>query len=123
MIKEVSAQELEQIIDTGSFLLVDFSATWCGPCHRQHDILEELNTQMNGDLTIVSIDIDKNREFATQSKIKAVPTIQFYKDKQLIVFTDKDTKKLDRLVGVHSLHALQLIAKNILKQVCLKKKE
>jgi thioredoxin 1 len=122
MIKEVSAPELEQLIQTGSFLLIDFSATWCGPCHRQHDILEELNTQMDGNLTIVSIDIDKNREYATQSKIRAVPTIQFYKDQKLIMFSDENGKT-DRLVGVHSLQKLQLIAKNILKQVCLKKKE
>ncbi len=77
---------------------------------------------MNGTLIIVSLDIDKNREFATAQKIRAVPTIQFYKDQQLIVFT-KESKKLDRLVGVHSLQSLELFAKNILKQVCLKKKE
>jgi len=106
MVKEVTASELEKIIKKATLVLVDFSAVWCGPCHRQHEILEELEQKLNGKIIIVSLDIDKDRAYAIQLGIRAVPTLQLYKNGQVVTVSDKKGEQ-DRLVSVQSLPFLE----------------
>ncbi|KKD36125.1 MAG: thioredoxin [Limnoraphis robusta] len=71
-------------------VLVDFYATWCGPCHMMAPILEEVNQQMNQQIKIVKIDTDKYPQIASQYGIEALPT--------LVLF--KKGKPVDRIEGV-----------------------
>jgi thioredoxin len=80
-------------------ILVDFYATWCGPCQIMSKILDEVNVQLNGRITIMKIDTDRYSEIASQHQIQALPT--------LVLF--KEGKSVDRIEGV--LQAPQLIAR------------
>jgi thioredoxin len=71
-------------------VLVDFYATWCGPCHMMAKILEDANLQLQGKLRIVKIDTDRYPEIASQQNIQALPT--------LVLF--KNGRALDRIEGV-----------------------
>ena len=78
-------------------ILVDFYATWCGPCQMMAKILEQVNIDLNGQLRVKKIDTDKYPEIASAHHIQALPT--------LVLF--KGGKPVDRIEGV--LQAAQLI--------------
>lgn len=63
-------------------VLVDFYATWCGPCKIMAGILEEVNAQMKERLQIVKIDSDKYDDLASQHHISALPTLILFKNGQ-----------------------------------------
>jgi len=64
-------------------VVVDFFATWCGPCRMLGQVLEEFSKE-NDDITILKIDIDEYQELAMKFGIMSVPTMNFYKDGELI---------------------------------------
>ena len=64
-------------------VLVDFYATWCGPCQMLSPILDKLEKK-NKDLLIVKVDVDKHPEIAKEHGILSIPTIEIYKESKLI---------------------------------------
>ncbi len=60
--------------------LVDFYATWCGPCKMMHPVLKDLSKDVKGKARIIKIDIDKNQKLATKLGIRSVPTFILYKN-------------------------------------------
>ena len=58
-------------------IIMDFYATWCGPCKAMAPILEEIAEEYKGKLKVIKIDIDKNIEFANICYVKSVPTLFF----------------------------------------------
>ena len=66
-------------------VLVDFWATWCGPCHMQAPILEKLSEELSEDeLKILKMDVDENPETARAFGIMSIPTLLFKKDGQVV---------------------------------------
>lgn len=67
-------------------VLVDFFATWCGPCKAMHPILEELKSKMGEKIHIIKIDVDgeANRQLVGSLKIQSVPTLVLYKAGQIV---------------------------------------
>ncbi|HEY9674458.1 MAG TPA: thioredoxin [Waterburya sp.] len=63
-------------------VLVDFYATWCGPCQMMAPILEQVNTQLKGRLQVIKIDTDKYPQLASQYQIYALPTLVLFKNAQ-----------------------------------------
>lgn len=63
-------------------VLVDFYATWCGPCQMMAPILEQVGAQLKGRLKVVKIDTDRYPQLATQYQIHALPTLVLFKDGQ-----------------------------------------
>jgi thioredoxin len=61
-------------------VLVDFYATWCGPCHMMAPILDQVNAQLKGRLQIVKIDTDKYPQLASEYQIQALPTLLLFKN-------------------------------------------
>lgn len=55
--------------------LVDFFATWCGPCQMQGPILEQLKNRVGEKANIIKIDVDKNSDLAAQYNVRSVPTL------------------------------------------------
>ena len=88
----------EQLIAGDKPVLVDFFATWCGPCKMMHPILEELKQSIGDRATIIKIDVDEAQEFAVQYGVRAVPTLAIFKRGQLVW----------REAGVHSAQQLIL---------------
>ena len=64
---------------TGPFL-VDFTASWCGPCKALAPVLDLLNDEYQGKITIVKVDVDQNRPLAGAFGIRSVPTLILFKD-------------------------------------------
>lgn len=89
---ELKSDDLENQISKGKYL-VDFFATWCGPCKMLMPILEELENDIN----IIEVDIDKFPSLAEKYRIMAVPTLMFFKDgvkiKENVGFMDKEDIK------------------------------
>jgi thioredoxin 1 len=73
-----------QIIQSDKPVLVDFFATWCGPCQMLAPILTEVKTNLGERVSIIKIDVDKNQAVAAQYQVRGVPTmILFQNGKQL----------------------------------------
>jgi thioredoxin 1 len=72
------------IINSEKPVLVDFFATWCGPCKSLAPILKEVKVELGETVSIIKIDVDKNEQLAAQYQVRGVPTmILFQKGKQL----------------------------------------
>ena len=73
-----------EIINSEKPTLLDFHATWCGPCKTLAPILEEVKTELKGSIRILKIDIDKNPQVADRYKIRGVPTMILFKKGEII---------------------------------------
>jgi thioredoxin 1 len=69
-----------EVINSGKPVLVDFYADWCGPCKMMSPILKETKDALGDNLTIIKIDIDRNREAAEYFQIQGVPTLILFKN-------------------------------------------
>jgi thioredoxin 1 len=68
-----------EVINNNGVVLVDFFATWCGPCKMVAPVLDALSSEMEGKVTILKVDIDQSMELAQQYKIMSVPTMMVFK--------------------------------------------
>ncbi|MEZ3549998.1 MAG: thioredoxin [Muribaculaceae bacterium] len=92
-------ENFEDIIKSEKPVLIDFFATWCGPCKMMHPVLEELHEKVGEKARIIKIDIDKNEQLAAIYNVRSVPTLMIFKNGKLEW----------RASGVHSADALQQI--------------
>lgn len=89
--------EFTDIIGSEKPTLVDFFATWCGPCKMQSPILEQVKNKVGDDANIIKVDIDKNQALAAQYRVQSVPT--------LILFVNGEP--VWRAVGVQQADVLE----------------
>ncbi len=78
-----------EVLKSATPVLVDFWATWCGPCRALAPKLEELSTAYNGKVRFVKIDVDQNPETAGRFGVRGIPTLIVFKNGQMV----------DQLVG------------------------
>ena len=84
MLKKVNKENFEsEVLKLDKVILVDFYATWCGPCQMLGPILEEIAGEKQ-DFDIAKINIDENQELAIENEIEVVPTMLIYKNGQVV---------------------------------------
>ena len=72
------------IINSEQPVLVDFFATWCGPCQMLLPVLNKVKDSLQDHITIIKIDVDKNQELAQKQQVRGVPTMMLFQNgKQL----------------------------------------
>lgn len=72
--------EFDKIIAESKPTLVDFFATWCGPCKMQAPILEQVKSSVGEQANVIKVDVDKNRELAAQYNVQSIPTLIVFKN-------------------------------------------
>ena len=77
-------ETFQQIINGDKPVLVDFFATWCGPCKAMSPVIESIGKELQGQIRVLKIDVDKNQALAAQLHIQAVPTFVIYKKGQIV---------------------------------------
>ena len=96
MVKEINAEEYSEIINSTNPVVIDFHATWCGPCKVLSPILEELDDEIDG-VEFVKLDVDQHPQIAGQNQVMGVPTV--------VILKDGEVK--DRFVGVQPKEAIK----------------
>lgn len=96
MVKTITSQNFEEVLKSEKPILLDFLATWCGPCMRQGPIVEALAEE---GYNVGKIDVDQEMGLAQQFRVMNIPTLLIFKDGQethrLVGLTSKeDLKKL-----------------------------
>ncbi|MBP3228698.1 MAG: thioredoxin [Bacteroidaceae bacterium] len=84
MIKNPSVSDFQALLATGKPVVVDFSATWCGPCRMVAPIVEELAQEYAGRVEVVAVDVDECEELAFKYQVRNIPTILFIKDGEIV---------------------------------------
>ena len=77
-------EKFNEMINGEQLTLVDFFATWCGPCKMMHPILEQLKEKMGDDIRILKVDVDKNEALSMQYRIQSVPTLMLFNKGEML---------------------------------------
>ncbi len=97
MVKQISRDEFNTLVaHSDKPVLVDFFATWCGPCRMMAPVLEQISDEVSDIAVVYKVDIDENPQLAAQFGIMSVPT--------LMVF--KEGKAVNTFVGMQSKQTL-----------------
>jgi len=83
-INTLKMNNFDTIIQSEKPVLIDFFATWCGPCKMLGPVLKEVKDSLGDRVSIIKIDVDKNQQISSQYQVRGVPTmILFQNGKQL----------------------------------------
>lgn len=72
--------KFNELINSDVPVLVDFYATWCGPCKTMSPILDEVAKQVQGKAKVIKVDVDKNQQAAATYQVRGVPTLILFKN-------------------------------------------
>ena len=95
-ITHLNSSNFDTVTGSGA-ALVDFWATWCGPCRMQAPILEQLDAELGGSVKICKVDVDEQPDLARRFRVMSIP--------MLVAF--KDGKPVQTRVGVQDLASLK----------------
>ena len=94
---KLTVENFESVTNPGKPLLIDFWATWCGPCRMMSPIVDELAAEFEGKVVIGKCDVEQNDDITMKYGVRNIPTIIFLKGGELV----------DKQVGACSKDALK----------------
>lgn len=80
----ITTENFDELLASGKPMVVDFWATWCGPCKKIGPLIEELAGEYEGQAVIGKCDVEENDELASRFSIRNVPTVLFIKGGQVV---------------------------------------
>ena len=86
----LNESEFNEKVAGSSVAMVDFWATWCGPCKMLAPVIEDIGKKYDGKAVVAKVDVDENQSLAAKYGVMSIPTVIFF----------KDGKEIDRKVGV-----------------------
>jgi thioredoxin 1 len=92
MVIALTESNFDEIVKSGKPVMVDFWATWCGPCRAIAPIIDELSAEYEGKAVVAKCDIDSNNDIALRFGIRSIPSLLFFKNGEVV----------DKLVGGNS---------------------
>ena len=95
----INSSEFSGLLQEDKLLVVDFFATWCGPCKKLSPTLDEVSEELGEQVNIVKVDVDESEDLAMNYGIRSVPTVLFFKNGQ----------QVDKFVG--ALPKSEIVAK------------
>ena len=104
MAQIINSENYEQLVATGKPLVLDFWATWCGPCKRVGPIIDALAQDYEGQAIIGKCDVEEDEELAVKFGVRNVPSIFFIKNGEVV----------DKIVGAAARPAFEEKLKSIL---------
>ena len=84
MAKVATNDNFSSLLQSGKLVVVDFWATWCGPCRMLSPILDEVEEEMAGKMEVVKVNVDDADEVAAQYRIMSIPTLLFFKNGEVV---------------------------------------
>jgi len=102
MVTELKEEKFSEFISSKNIVLVDFSATWCGPCKMQGKILEGIEAEYGDKITVAKVDVDENPNIAREFNVYAVPSLVFFVKGKLVVFNEESEEKTMEKSGTES---------------------
>ncbi|MFM9008727.1 MAG: thioredoxin [Bacteroidota bacterium] len=99
-----TTSSFQDLIRSGKPVLVDFYATWCGPCKMMGPVLSQVKQQMEDRIHILKIDVDRNPQAAAAFGIQGVPTLILFKDGS-IKWRQSGVVQANELIGILNNHS------------------
>ncbi len=96
MAKIATNTSFDELLQSDKLVIVDFWATWCGPCRMLSPLLDEVEAEMADKVEVVKVNVDDADEIAMRFRIMSIPTLLFFKNGQMV----------DKSVGALSKNAL-----------------
>jgi thioredoxin 1 len=96
MAKIATNTSFDELLQSEKLVIVDFWATWCGPCRMLSPLLDEVEAEMEDQVEVVKVNVDDADEIAMRYRIMSIPTLLFFKNGQIV----------DKTVGAMPKNAL-----------------
>lgn len=97
MLKLTEQNFKEEVLNSKEIVLVDFWATWCGPCQMLGPVIEEISKEYEGRVKVGKVNVDEESNLAIEYDVMSIPALILYKDGKII----------DTVIGYHSKNELE----------------
>ena len=92
MITELTQNNFNEIVKSDKPVLVDFWASWCGPCRMVSPVIDQIAEEYDGKISVGKVNVDDEGALAAQFAVTSIPTVMLF----------KDGKEIKKLIGAHS---------------------
>lgn len=99
----ITNQNLEEVLSSSAVVVIDFWATWCGPCRMLAPTVEEVAAEMEGKAAVCKCNVDEAREVALKYRVMSIPTLIFFKNGEVVDKTVGVVSKEDIILKINNL--------------------